>query len=268
MQRKVATTPKKTDEDRARDRERQRRKDEQNAYNRELIKAAGLADDAPAVKAKSATQIINEAKLEIQRKVMDLHAAGIDVDDIAIGLDLTIAKVKKLLDQGLAQLARGHARTNPSENFARYAYFHTRIIQRLDDMIDQFMADPDSKQYNATVTALRAQSDMLDKIYAKGKALGAMNLARAAPEGGMSGEQLLASLVKEKGLLESVIAELSISVTQKTLTAAVRRAPKKKKEVVEIENVETGEPQGAPGLLTETAGAELQAALEAEKDKE
>jgi hypothetical protein len=170
MQRKVATTPKKTDEDRARDRERQRRKNEQNAYNRELIKAAGLADDAPAVKAKSATQIINEAKLEIQRKVMDLHAAGIDVDDIAIGLDLTIAKVKKLLDQGLAQLARGHARTNPSENFARYAYFHTRIIQRLDDMIDQFMADPDSKQYNATVTALRAQSDMLDKIYAKGKA--------------------------------------------------------------------------------------------------
>jgi len=268
-----------SDEELAKDRERKRIKRARDKRNRELVKVMGLTDEDGKLlepgKKKSAMQRANEARLELQQQVLDLYAAGMSPDDIAISLDLHLGQTKRLIEQGLAQLAQHHARATPADNFARYAYFHMRTIQRLDDLVQQFLDDPESKQYNATVTALRARSDLLDKVYRMGNKLGIMNLTKAQPEAGMSGADLVAALMRERQQLDAVIAELKISVTEKTVTAAVKRAPKTKAlqaaqdvTALQVQDPASNGGNGTRDLLEAEVGDELATEIIKERTKD
>jgi hypothetical protein len=275
-----------SEEEKAKQRERMRRVRERDKRNRALVRQMGLVDDDGALlepgKRKSKMQRANEARLELQTQVLDLYAAGMHVDDIAIALDLHLGQTKRLIEEGVQQIVQHHAQATPSENFARYAFFHMRTLQRLDKLIDQFLDDPESKQYNATVQALRARSDLLDKVYSKGKALGVMNLTKAAPERGMTGAQLVEALIAERQQLDAVIAELKITVTEKTISAAVKRAPKGTADVLQLEApgddgdvtaLQDGDPHGAGGngtrdLLADETGDALAAEIVKERTKD
>lgn len=270
-----------SDEQKAKNNERMRQSRERNKRNEQLVRAMGLADDDGKLtkagdKIKSKTQRANEARLELQTRVLDLYASGQSVDDVAIALNLNIDQTKKFVEDGINQLVQHHARASPADNFGRYAHFHMRTIQRLDKLIEQFIADKDSKQYNAVVQALRAQSDVLDKVYAKGKALGVMKLDKAAPERGMSGQDLVEALVRERQQLDAVIAELSVTITSKTVTAKVKRAPKGQSAVVDVtalqadenhSHVEDDEGQGTD-LMSGTVGDALAAEIVRERARD
>jgi hypothetical protein len=275
-----------SEDEKAKDRDRKLRMRERDKRNRALVKQMGLTDEggnllAPG-KVKSKWQRANEARLELQTQVLDLYAAGMAVDEISITLDLHLGQTKRLVEEGMSLITQHYAKATPAENFARYAYFHLRTLQRLDTLIDQFLDDPESKQYNATVQALRARSDLLDKVYAKGKALGIMNLTKAAPERGMTGEALVEALLRERQQLDAVIAELKITVTEKTITAKVKRAPKGVVEahlaqgddegVTTLQGDDGPDPEGEGGngtrdLLSGTTGDALAAEIVRERAK-
>jgi hypothetical protein len=276
-----------SEEEKAAQRERMRKVRERDKRNRALVKQMGLVDDDGELlkpgKAKSAMQRANEARLELQTQVLDMYAAGMSVDDISIQLDLHLGQTKRLVEEGMNQITSHYARATPAENFARYAFFHSRTVQRLDRLIDNFIDDPESKQYNAAVQALRARSDLLDKVYSKGKALGVMNLTKAAPERGMTGEALVAALLRERQQLDAVIAELKITVTEKTVSAAVKRAPKGAVTAADavllpgddegVTALQDEDPQlsggnGTRDLLSDTTGDALASAIVEERSKD
>ena len=196
--------------------------------NRELVKAMGLVDEGgnlaqPGLQ-KSRAQIVSEARLELQQQILDLHVAGMSVADVATYLDLEERHVRQMVDQALANVATTQAQATPLDHFGRYAYFHMRQIQRLDRLIEQFMADPEAKQYNATVTAERARSDLLDKVYRMGSKLGVLKLAKADREAGKSGADLVKALIEERAKLDSVIGELECSIEAQVIRAKVKRS--------------------------------------------
>ena len=255
----------------------QQRKDklqERDKRNRALVKAMGLVDEKGRIlepgKRKTRLQQANEARLELQQQIMDLHAGGWTKLDIATHLDLPQQHVNAIVDQALANIAKTQASATAADHFAKYAFFTMRQIQRLDRLIDQFLNDPEAKQYNATVTAERARSDLLDKVYRMGERLGVMKLGKVTDEVGRSGTELVQALVTERRRLDEVIAELECTVERKTLTARVKRAPQDGKQTERgdrrVVDAELGRPQRV-SVLDEETGEELSAELERERRK-
>jgi hypothetical protein len=117
-----------------------------------------------------------------QALILGLYASGRTVEQIAARLGSKAQHVTRDLNIALDQMVKHYALPSPAHNFVRYAAFQFGIIHKLQDACELFTADPDSKQYNAMVSALRAQSDIYDKIIDKGITFGVISKSKADPD--------------------------------------------------------------------------------------
>lgn len=198
--------------------------------NRQLVKLLGLVDSEGRIvdsrRAKTDDQKQREARVELTQWIMDLHCAGVPVEEIANGLGVDETAIGRLVEDSLSEIATGFAKSSAEAHFAKYAFFHFRQIKRLDQLVERFMGDESATQYNATVTAERARSDLLDKVYRKGEHLGVIRASKVEREAGQTGQALIQALVDERERLNQVLAELEITVRSQTVHAKVKRAPK------------------------------------------
>jgi hypothetical protein len=112
----------------------------------------------------------------------------------------------------------------------RYALHQFKLIRKLDDAVKRFESEP-STQYNAMVSALRAQSDLMDKIYEKGHQFGVIQRKQAPAEAGKKRVDLLKDLRKERKLIDSLIGELEVTVEKRVMRIEARET--KRQEIRE-----------------------------------
>ena len=96
--------------------------------------------------------------------MLGLYAGGKTPQQIAVVLDMRLNLVTHDLRVAIDELVREYAKPTPAQTFVRYAAFQFGIITELKDAASKFMQDDSSKQYNALISSLRAQSDIYDKI--------------------------------------------------------------------------------------------------------
>lgn len=106
---------------------------------------------------------------EAKNSIWDSLCKGESDDEIMdlMGLDPEIYKSLKV--QMLEDKAQELKRKPPEHVYVEYILAQTQNIQDLSDMIAEFKT---TKQYNALVGAIRARSDLHDKLIAKGQEFG------------------------------------------------------------------------------------------------
>ncbi len=114
-----------------------------------------------------------------QHKVLTLHAQGKTTEQIATMMGMKPNHVTVDIDRGIDRLIRHYA-SPPQHTFVRYAAFQFNIIQKLQDLVDKFRSDPQTTQYNAAVSALRAQSEAYDKVLDRGLSFGVIPKKQAS----------------------------------------------------------------------------------------
>lgn len=121
-----------------------------------------------------------QALVKAQQKVIfDAYARGETVEQIAANMNLARGHVTRAINIAMSDLIKQFAMPTPEQNFVRYAAFQYGVLRKLQDCLERFLADPDATQYNSAVSALRAQSDIYDKIIGKGEDYGVIQKKKA-----------------------------------------------------------------------------------------
>lgn len=133
-----------------------------------------------------------------QLQILRLYAQGKTPEIISIELNVPEKTVHDELTKAQDKVVASFAQVPPQHNFVRYATFQLQIVKKLQDLVDVFLGssqDPqapctcgsgktskdccstsqpvaEKRQFTAAVSALKAQSDIYDKIYNKGKEFG------------------------------------------------------------------------------------------------
>jgi hypothetical protein len=221
MARRKAPKRKRTDAEKAADRIRKREQRQREQHRRDLV--AMVFPDGEGAPAKSKQQLQNEALLELREEILLLASKGKSPEDIAIELNIQIPQAQRLLAQAYEQMVAYFAHATPRENFCRYAAFNLSLVRKLDDLIGDFADDKENRQYNAATNAIKAQAELYDKLIARGAELGIIQQRKAQPETQMKRADLLQALKDERLQMDSLIAELEITVERRT-TLKVNRA--------------------------------------------
>ena len=95
--------------------------------------------------------------------------------------------------------------------------------------MENFADDKENRQYNAATNAIRAQSDLYDKMITRGVELGIIQQPRSKEAAQKDPSKLLEALKAEHDKISSLIAEVEIS-EKKRVTFKVNRASKKLKD--------------------------------------
>lgn len=97
----------------------------------------------------------------------------------------------------------------PEEVYIDYVLQQRKCIKDLDDVLGKFTT---TKQYNAVVGAVRAKSDILDKLIVKGKELGVIREDTEANKVvagflvvGMNAEELRTAVAKQAGMAAELL---------------------------------------------------------------
>lgn len=109
-----------------------------------------------------------------------MYSEGKTPEQIASALDTTLATVKRDIDIILEKQSKLYAESTPQHNFVRYAAFQLNVVRKLGQVADTCLGytreapDPAvaSKSGATAVQALKAQSDIYDKVMDKGEKLG------------------------------------------------------------------------------------------------
>jgi hypothetical protein len=167
---------------------------------------------------------LREQNLAVEGKVLELFCQGATNEQIANETGMHLDQGSSAVERGVDRVLRGFAQQTAATNFIRYALFQMRIIRRLDEACESFTSDEGNKQYNALVTALRAQSDIFDKLQAKGESMGIIQGGRVPAETKMTRKDLLNELRREHEQLGALIGEMEVTVERKTVRTRVAAA--------------------------------------------
>ncbi|KKN81400.1 hypothetical protein LCGC14_0320130 [marine sediment metagenome] len=138
-------------------------------------------------------------------------------------LDMQGKQAAALIRTGVEEQYKSWASANHRDNFVRYISFQIGVIRKLEHACKLFMEDPDSKQYNALVSACKAQSDIYERLFDRGVAMGVIE-TRAPETHKASNDRtgMIATLRKELSALTDLVAELEVEETQTTRTRRVK----------------------------------------------
>ena len=113
-------------------------------------------------------------ELVIARRLMILHeyARGVSPETIAWELECKEEIVHREIEIALSSIAKDYSSLPPQQAFARYVVFQTNIINKLQRSYETLSQDTTAKAATAAISALKAQSDIYDKIFQKGMEFG------------------------------------------------------------------------------------------------
>jgi hypothetical protein len=146
--------------------------------------------------------------------MLSLYAEGKPPEQIAIQMGMSVNHVKRNLKIAINSLIKHYADPSPQQTFVRYAAFQFGIIRKLQDTHSLFMGEaaPQSKsapkQYSAAISALRAQSDIYDKIVSQGKEFGVIQQRQASEHIRKPPTELRVELRKEVETLTRMLDEI------------------------------------------------------------
>jgi len=161
-------------------------------------------------------------------EILSLHLDGKSVEEIAIDLGFTEGYVEMLLTRTLDQLAEYYSKPSTPQTFVRYASFQMRIISQLQHVYNKFLGSEDPKGKSAIVGALKAQSDVYDKIIEKGLSFGIIQRTdKKSIE-----EQLHATSIERREVLKVQIKELTYLMDKVDFDVVQPKKDKIPREVV------------------------------------
>lgn len=143
-----------------------------------------------------------------QARILRMHASGKTPEEIAIDLDIGVNIVNRELGTALDSLVKHYAMPTPEQTFVRYAAFQFEVIRKLEESLEVFRDDSETKQYNAMISALKAQSDIYDKIMNKGTEFGVIQKKKAAENIRKKPQELRIELRKEATILLQLLDEI------------------------------------------------------------
>jgi len=128
-------------------------------------------------------------KVEDRKLLLKYFLDGLDFEAMEQATGYNIPYIERELAKAMASLSDYYTKPTNVENFLRYAAFQMRLITQLQELYDTFLERhkkmkekkpghaSEIKGGTALVSAIKAQSDIYDKIYAKGKECGVMATA-------------------------------------------------------------------------------------------
>lgn len=164
----------------------------------------------------------------MQQQILKMYAQGTPTEVIAQELQMHQTHVTRALNHAIDRLIDHYASASPQQTFVSYASFQMSIIQKLQRTYEKYMDDPNAKQYNAGIQALKAQSDIYDKILEQGHTYGVVERKKVDRRAIDSDkDNLRGVLVTEITQLERLVdsideATLSRTLATRTTTKYVR----------------------------------------------
>lgn len=162
---------------------------------------------------KTVAQSINKTPKAVirarQQQILKMYAQAIPVEQIAVQLEVPTASVTKMLNSAIDRMIAHYAHSTPQQTFVRYAAYQMGIVQKLQRTYERYVDDPDVKQYNAGIQALRSMSDIYDKVMVKGIEFGVIE-QRKADRKSIEGKatdikgELVAEIVQLQKLVETI----------------------------------------------------------------
>lgn len=160
--------------------------------------------------------------LATRAQVLQQYTAGHTKEQIGVSLSIPLERVDRYLNEAMDALVKHWAKPSPEHTFVRYAAFQMGIIRKLQKSYDQFMADDDNnRQHGACIQALKAQSDIMDKVMSQGHSFGVITQRRADTVINMSKADLRQELKNEIELLAGLLSKVDDHDTFKRRRAAV-----------------------------------------------
>lgn len=132
------------------------------------------------VQPESLERTRHDLVLKRRLKLLEAYSQGRTPEQLASDFKLPQSRIERELKLGLDSLVHHFAAPSPQHAFVRYAVFQLRIVEQLRDTYDSMISDDETKQYNAAISALRAQSDIYDKIMEQGRTYGVIQQRPAA----------------------------------------------------------------------------------------
>lgn len=176
--------------------------------------------------------------LATREQVLEMYTQGKTPEEIARRLQLLPATIERHIAGALDALVRHWAKPSPQHTFVRYAAFQLGIIKKLQAAHDSFMGSEEGKQYGAAVSALRVQSDIMDKVMDKGAEFGVITTRRADSSINMSQTDLRQELKNEIAIMVSLLDKIDTHDTFKARRAAqLKRTNCKPRYLVKIRKV-------------------------------
>jgi len=145
-----------------------------------------------------------------QQQVLTLYSQGRTPDEIALSLKMQVEQVNADIAKATDRLL-AHYTCPPQHTFIRYAVFNLSIIRKLQQSVERFERDKATVQYNSVISALRAQSDIHDKILEKGLEFGVVERKRAS-KASRQPSDIKAMIKREILTLSTLLDEVDLSV--------------------------------------------------------
>jgi len=162
----------------------------------------------PAEKRKP-TKYSKRTLIKARRQIiLKLHTEGKTNIQIAEAVAINPALVQREIDLATEEFLRSWAEQGPEHTFVRYASFQLNIVRKLQAAHDRFLKDKHNKQYNAAISALRAQSDIYDKVLDKGITFGVIEQTKAKDHIRQSSGEIRIRLQKEVRVLSRLLEEV------------------------------------------------------------
>lgn len=149
-----------------------------------------------------------------QHHVLTLYARGKTPEEIAVLTGAHVNHVRRDIATATNALIKDWAQPTAQQTFVRYAAFQLDIVRRLQKACEQFAKDERNKQYSAMVSALRAQSDIYDKVMSKGAELGVIQRSTAGSHIRLQGKDLRHELKTEISKLNKLLTEIDDATQQ------------------------------------------------------
>jgi hypothetical protein len=143
-----------------------------------------------------------------QQQVLALYSDGKTIPVIADMLSMRRQDVSRDLNIALSDMVKQYALPSPEQNFVRLAAFQMGVIQKLRESYETFTADPEARQYGAAVSALKAQSEIYDRLIAKGIEFGIIQQSKAKESIRATPKDLRLELRKEIKTLTILLDEV------------------------------------------------------------
>lgn len=196
------------------------------------------------------------AQIALRQELLFHVAQGRPLDEIANEYNIRESTVTRLLGDAIEALFAHHAQATPRDNFARYAAFNLGIIRKLDDLVAEFMEDKENRQYSAAVTALKAQSDLYDKVIERGAKLGIIQERKAGKEVNQSREDLLETLRTERGRMDLLIEELEVTTRRRARLVRQGANGGGGRVISQVASAQNGDLQAPPDVGEDGTGHE------------
>lgn len=152
-----------------------------------------------------------------KQSVLRLHAEGKTTEQIAVALNMHPSVVTRDINDALDEMLHHYADPTPQQTFVRYAAFNFAIINKLQKAADRFFDDPETTQYSSLVSALKAQSELYDKIINKGLEFGVVQKRKATETLRKSRKEIKLMLQREVKIMQQLTHEESSHVKGQTI---------------------------------------------------